>query len=254
MKVVKDVVYDPAYAPATVGDLYLPDTVTADTQLVLNIHGGGWSSLDRSRTVGISEFLVENNCIVYNIDYRLTTQSPWPACGDDCLKAADFLLNGDIPELAGVKRDKIGVIGGSAGGHLAMMTGLRFRNTSWIVSISGVLDPIPSLLLEQSRHMFINFFGWRITMENLRTAFPETYLDPATAPRILCTHMLTDTVVPDASTVQFAATAAKRGITVEKMLYDPREGLTGHGIWNPDRTDLRLLPELEARISEFIKM
>ena len=45
-----------------------------------------------------------------------------------------------------------------------------------------------------------------------------------------------------------------RGITVEKMLYDPREGLTGHGIWNPDRTDLRLLPELEARISEFIKM
>ena len=102
MKVVQDVVYDPAYAPATVGDLYLPDTVTADTQLVLNIHGGGWSSLDRSRTVGISEFLVENNCIVYNIDYRLTTQSPWPACGDDCLKAADFLLNGDIPELAGV--------------------------------------------------------------------------------------------------------------------------------------------------------
>ena len=71
MKVIYNVVYDPAYAPATVGDLYLPDTVTAETQLVLNIHGGGWSSLDRSRTVGISEFLVENNCIVYNIDYRL---------------------------------------------------------------------------------------------------------------------------------------------------------------------------------------
>ena len=90
-------------------------------------------------------------------------------------------------------------------------------------------------------------------MENLRNAFPETYLDPATAPRILCTHMLTDTVVPDASTVQFAATAAKRGVKVEKMLYDPREGLTGHGIWNPDRSDLRLLPELEERILSFIQ-
>ena len=251
MKIIRDIVYDPLFAPVTSGDLYLPETVTEKTPVVLSIHGGGWSCMDRSSFAGVAEFLAAKGCIVYNIDYRLTSQTPWPACGDDCLKAAAFLHHGEIPEIAGADRRKIGVIGASAGGHLAMMTGLRFRESAWIVSISGVLDPIPYLL--KSLQVFNTFFGYRITMENLRTAFPEAYLDRTDSPRILCTHMLTDTVVPEASTIQFAATAARRGIKVEKMLYEPQDGLTGHGIWIEGSAPHRLLPELEARILSFIQ-
>ena len=90
-------------------------------------------------------------------------------------------------------------------------------------------------------------------MENLRTAFPEAYLERQDVPRILCTHMITDTVVPEASTIQFAATAARRGIKVEKMIYEPQDGLTGHGIWIEGSAPHRLLPELEARILSFIQ-
>jgi acetyl esterase/lipase len=251
MKIIRDIVYDPSFAPVTSGDLYLPETVTEKTQVVLCIHGGGWCSSDRASFAGVAEFIAGEGHIAYNIDYRLTSQEPWPACGDDCLKAAAFLRHGEIPEITGADRRQIGVIGASAGGHLAMMTGLRFNDTAWLVSISGVLDPLPYLF--NAHPVFQTFFGYRITMENLRTAFPEAYLDRTDPPRILCTHMLTDTVVPEASTIQFAATAAKRGVKVKKMLYEPQDGLTGHGIWIPGSDPHRLLPELEAEIRCFIK-
>lgn len=125
MKIIKDKVYSRVHERCK-GDLYLPDERNADTLPILLIHGGGWSNLDKSRFHGVAGWLCDHGFVVFNINYRLLGMAPWPACGDDCLSAADFLLHGDIPELAGVKRDAIGVMGASAGGHLALMTGLRF--------------------------------------------------------------------------------------------------------------------------------
>ena len=75
--------------PQQTGDLFLPAKVTPETPFVLNIHGGGWSAMSRKDAAGVSAFLVEMGCAVYSIDYRLASkENPWPACGDDCLKAA----------------------------------------------------------------------------------------------------------------------------------------------------------------------
>ena len=66
--------------PDQVGDVYLPAQVTDRTPVVLSIHGGGWSAMSRRDVRGIAEFLAENGCAVYNIDYRLATPAtPWPA-------------------------------------------------------------------------------------------------------------------------------------------------------------------------------
>ena len=248
MQICRDLVYDPAFAPVTTGDLFIPDKLRPNAPPVLLIHGGGWSSMRRQDVVGIADWLAETGRIVFSIDYRLTGQAPWPACGDDCLKAAEFLRTGDLP-IPG-KRDRIGVIGGSAGGHLALMTGMRFPATQWTISISGIADPIPYLLA--SKGVFNAFFGYRITLENLIEAFPISLLDKPDLPPILCTHMLTDDVVPLASALNFIEAAERRGIKIDSELYPAAPGVTGHGIWIPGSSPHRLLPELEAKMGAWI--
>ena len=248
MQICRDIVYDPAFAPVTTGDLFIPDKLRPNAPPVLLIHGGGWSSMRRQDTVGIADWLTETGRVVFSIDYRLTVQAPWPACGDDCLKAADFLRSGDLP-IPG-RRDKIGVIGASAGGHLALMTGMRFPATQWTISISGIADPIPYLF--SSKQGFGYLFGHRITLENLIEAFPHSLLDKPDLPPILCTHMLTDEVVPLASALYFIEAAERHGVKIDSELYPAAPGVTGHGIWIPESSPHRLLPELEAKMGAWI--
>ena len=126
MKVIDHISYRKENGFRGLGDLYLPDTVTPETGAALLIHGGGWSALDKSSFAGVALWLCQElGMAAYNINYRLCGQTPWPVCGDDCLEAGDFFLNSAIPEFQGFDRSRIVVIGASAGGHLALMTGLR---------------------------------------------------------------------------------------------------------------------------------
>ena len=248
MKCIRDIVYCETIGADGMGDLFLPDDLNADTPLALVIHGGGWSSMERKALEGVALWLVDNGFAAFNADYRLTGTASWPACGNDCLEAARFLLHGDIPALNGVRRDRLGVIGGSSGGHLALWTGLSLKETSWIVSISGICDPVPDLLLHAGRYS--GLLGGDITLDGLNSLAPQNLLTPQ-APPMLCTHMIEDDVVPLASRDSFVKTAASQGIHVDTYTYPMRQGLTGHGIWIEGSSPHRLIPELENRIMTF---
>ena len=88
MRMVNNLVYQSAWGERGLGDLYLPDTLSERTPAALTIHGGGWSAMEKSSFAGVAEFLCSLGYAVYNIQYRLSTISHWPACGDDCLEAA----------------------------------------------------------------------------------------------------------------------------------------------------------------------
>ena len=125
MRMIPDISYCSEAGDRGRGDLYLPERVSTDTPVALTIHGGGWASMDRTSFAGVAEFLCGLGFAAFNINYRLLDRGPWPLCGDDCLRAADFVLNGTFPELDGCDRRRLFIIGASAGGHLALMTGLR---------------------------------------------------------------------------------------------------------------------------------
>lgn len=95
-----------------VGDVHLPETVSDKTPCVLLIHGGGWSAMKRQDVVGIAEFLQRDlGCVVYNIDYRLASkENPWLACGEDCVKAAEFMFSDDFAKACGVRPRQIWVL------------------------------------------------------------------------------------------------------------------------------------------------
>lgn len=253
MRVIADVPYSSGCHDIQRGDLYLPGNIDRRTQMVLLIHGGGWTSMSRHDVVGIAEFFAKDlGFAVYNIDYRLISKDvPWPACGDDCVKAAEFLLKGSLATEHGLHYDRIWICGGSAGGHLALwtLTHLPRHKVAGCISISSIGDPSP--YLESRDWLCRKLYA---SKDLPRRMDPRPSIRPGMAP-LLCTHATEDAVVPIASHKAFADAYASAGNRVEFYEYPSgmRAGLTGHGIWIPGSKPHRLIPEIEARIRAFVR-
>ncbi|MEY4386521.1 MAG: hypothetical protein RLY20_1804 [Verrucomicrobiota bacterium] len=109
-------------------DLYFPLTMAKEAKLpaVVLIHGGGWVSgrRDAEREINIGTTLARNGYIAMSIDYLLSDkkQAVWPTNLWDCKTAVRWLRKNGAR--FNVDPERIGVIGGSAGGHLAAMVAL----------------------------------------------------------------------------------------------------------------------------------
>ena len=247
------IAYDPAHA-ACVGDLHLPaGGAGPETPVALLVHGGGWSGMGRADVVGIADFYRELGYAVFNVDYRLCGAAAWPACGDDCVKAGAFVLDGGLAKW-GLRPRKIHVVGGSAGGHLALWTGLKLggAKVSDIVAISPIADPAPDCAAHRGR--FQALFHAAPTPALLDSMSPLKLVGPS-GPRILVTHATDDPVVPFASSQNFVDAYRAAGNDCEFHVYASTTvpALWGHYIWRPDWNPHRLNAHLENRIRAFLR-
>ena len=249
--VVRDIPYASENGKFGLGDLYLPEKSSPETPVVLAIHGGGWSALDRYSWSGVAEFFWRDlGCAVFNIEYRLASAANrWPACGNDCLKAANWLFSDDFRNRVGFSPKRIYICGGSAGGHLALWTALNLppEKVAGAISISGIADAEPDRAAHPGR------YRWMIG-DGMPEVNPLKMIKP-NGPRLLLTHAVGDKVVPVKSERNFAAAYQAAGNVAEVFEYpcDIRSGFTGHCIWIPGSKPHRLIPEIEARIAKFIE-
>ena len=102
-------------------DLYLPPKDKGPSPIVINIHGGGWNHGVKESQTGFNTFF-KMGYAVANIEYRLTGQATAPAAVEDARCALIYLVK-NAKEL-NIDINKIVIMGGSAGGHLALMAGL----------------------------------------------------------------------------------------------------------------------------------
>jgi len=240
--------YAPELGSMGIGDLYLPEGWTAETPLVLTIHGGGWNALDRYSLSGVAEFFARDlGMAAFNIEYRLVGQTNfWPCCGEDCVSAAKFLLGADFAAKYGLKPKRIWICGASAGGHLALWTALSLppSHVAGAISISGIGDPEPDRKAHPGRYRI------------MRGAYdPRTLIKPG-CPRILQTHADLDKVVPIESARNFERDYRAVGNKVEFFEYahtvEPNTG--GHCIWRRNSNPHRLIAVIENRIRDFCKV
>lgn len=111
-------------------DLYLPAEVKPGQKFpaIVIIHGGGWSGGEKraAREINIGTTLAKNGYVGMSIDYALATKEgttpTWPQNLHDCKTAVRWLRAN--AERLHVDPERIGTIGGSAGGHLAAMLAL----------------------------------------------------------------------------------------------------------------------------------
>ncbi|MDD4101224.1 MAG: alpha/beta hydrolase fold domain-containing protein, partial [Kiritimatiellae bacterium] len=249
-EVVYDVPYNPAIGTAGLGNLYLPANYGPDTPVALAIHGGSWSGGDRASWAGVAEFLCNDlGFVVFNIEYRLTGVGPWPLCGNDCIDAANYLLSAAFEQQYGIACKKVWPCGGSAGGHLALWTGLSLApdKVAGIISISGIGDLQPDAAVNPSR--YVSLFGYTPTTQELIDASPMSLVG-AGAPPVFCSHAAVDTVVPPESTQNFVDACRAAGVTVDHYVYEARDD--GHSIWIADSNPHKLFSDIESAIAKFV--
>lgn len=100
-------------------DLYVP-RLSKSPPLVVWIHGGGWRKGSRKKPK--IEAITEHGYALASISYRFTDKAVFPAQIHDC-KAAIRWLRAHSDKF-GYDSDWIAVAGSSAGGHLALLTGV----------------------------------------------------------------------------------------------------------------------------------
>jgi acetyl esterase/lipase len=105
-------------------DLYRPP-IKQSGPLIVWIHGGAWRSGSK-KEMPLGE-LVAAGYPAASIEYRLSTAARFPAQVHD-IKAAIRFLRGRQSAL-GIDASKIVIEGGSAGGHLAALTGVSNGNS-----------------------------------------------------------------------------------------------------------------------------
>ncbi len=102
-------------------DFYLPPNTGKPTAIIMNIHGGGWNHGVKESQSGFTSFFKAGYAIA-NIEYRLTGQATAPAAVEDTRCALIYILKN--AKSLNIDVNKVVVMGGSAGGHLALMAGL----------------------------------------------------------------------------------------------------------------------------------
>lgn len=94
---------------------------------ILHMHGGGWIAgtpdMMAAFCAGVAD---RHGVVVLSVDYRLVPEAPGDAALDDCFAALCWLRS-EAGSL-GVDRDRLAVMGDSAGGALAAGVALRARD------------------------------------------------------------------------------------------------------------------------------
>ncbi len=104
------------------GDLYLPQG-KGPHPVVIAASGGGWLRGERGQLAHWGERLAAGGVAVFSADYRRSTDGKiFPQNAQDVLAAARFI--DQQAEALDLDRDRMGMLGASAGAHLAALVAL----------------------------------------------------------------------------------------------------------------------------------
>ncbi|MBI5963199.1 MAG: alpha/beta hydrolase [Chloroflexi bacterium] len=184
-------------------DVYYPSSKDEAWPVTMYVHGGGWSSGDKAQGAGIMEIplLQRAGFLAVSVNYRLSPEYSFPVMIED-VKCAVRYLRAHATQY-NLDPNRIGVWGGSAGGHLVAMLGTTDAGAGFDVGeyldqssrVQAVVDMFgPADLTvqfeggyEKTRFVFNDF--------DAALASPVTYVS-ADDPPFLILHGEADQLVP----------------------------------------------------------
>ena len=103
-------------------DIVRPRAASEKRPAVVLVHGGGFRGGARQSYLPVAIKLAERGYVAATVSYRLAPRHQFPAAVED-VKAAVRYLRANADRF-GIDPDRIGAMGGSAGGHLVLFLGL----------------------------------------------------------------------------------------------------------------------------------
>lgn len=237
-------------------DLYLPPVKNAPTPLVINIHGGGWNKGNKESQSGFSGFF-KRGYAVANIAYRLTGVATAPAAVEDTRCALIYLISN--AKKLNIDVNKIVIMGGSAGGHLALMGGLLENNhmfdtnckTTEKIKVAAIIDKYGITDVwdwgygtNKTSKSATSWLGAKAKDKDFAMSVSPLYLVKKTSPPVFIVHGDADPTVPYQQSVALKAKLDELGVKNEFITV--KDGL--HGKFTPEDNSM-----VNAKILEFLK-
>jgi acetyl esterase/lipase len=256
-------------------DIYYPSNAGKNEKFpaVLMIHGGGWVGGDKSakREKEIGRFLSSNGYVCASINYTIADKNPtFPLNIRQCKSAVKYLrVNAEKLQ---IDPDHIGVTGGSAGGHLALMVAYTaddeyFKPAGFYPSVSDRVQAVvdmygPTDLLTREKTdstgkpagvlnngSAVKYIGFtRDQRADLwEKASPVNYITPDDPPTLIL-HGLRDTTVDYHQSTELDSLLGLAGKTHEIILLEN----TGHTFTLKNHSDGKPLnKDLSPVVLEF---
>lgn len=218
---------------------------TGATMLVLP--GGGYANLAEHEGTGYAEFFAAQGITAYVLKYRLGSNGyRHPVMLGDASRAVRMLRA--FARRDGLDPSRIGVIGSSAGGHLAATLSTLFDS----LDASGIiLDPTDAIDRESSRPdltilcypvISMGAFAHAGSKRHLLGENPSPELSrllsgelnvTADTPPTFIWHTVADQSVPVENSLQFAMALRAHGVPFSLHIYET--GAHGLGLGRPNR-------------------
>lgn len=210
--------------------IYLPDQASATGAAVVICPGGGYGMESyRLEGTNIAETFVKNGIAAFILKYRLPSDSIMKDKSIGPLQDAQQAIR-IVRERArewNIDPAKIGMMGFSAGGHLASTAGTHFdqtfipneKNTSlrpdFLVLVYPVISMTDELTHGGSRK---NLLGVNPSADQIQFFSNEMHVNPRTPPAWI-THTGDDTVVPVENSVRFYQALIRNKVAAEMHLF-----------------------------------
>jgi acetyl esterase/lipase len=219
--------------------IFLSENPTGEAVVICP--GGGYGGLAINHEgYDIAKRFNENGISAFVLKYRLPNSKistkPHLSPVQDLQKAIDIVRSRAVEWK--INPDKVGIMGFSAGGHLASTGGTHF-DKQYIQSKSGNLRPDFMILIYPvitsdttftHKGSIKNLLGENPSTELLKEFSNEKQITKATPPAFLV-HSTDDKVVPVKNSIVFAEELAKNNIPFEMHIF-PKGG-HGYGMNNP---------------------
>ncbi|TYB79726.1 alpha/beta hydrolase [Bizionia myxarmorum] len=220
-------------------DIYLPANRNMDTNVMILIHGGGWSAGDKAEMNEVKDALLNEfpNMGIVNMNYRLADaeNGPYPMQLNDITTVINKLKS---DQNYYVIDNDFGFIGTSAGGHLALLWSYAFdisSDVSMVCSIVGPTNLADPFYLESDIpeiQGLIALFVMDASVAYLEEVSPLNRVT-ASAPPTLLFYGGVDPLVPVSQGTDLHNKLDNLGVTNEFTLYPNG----GHGWIGPDLVD-----------------
>jgi acetyl esterase/lipase len=212
-------------------DIYQRRNATAPQPTLLYIHGGGWTGGTKEAAFMSVVPWLEMGWTVVNVEYRLARVSPAPAAVEDCLCALRWVVSHAAQYH--IDPSKIVTSGDSAGGHLALMTGITppeagldrecppsqgnapFPKVAAIVNWYGITDVVDLLDGPNRKTYAVTWLASAPNREEIaRRVSPLTYIRPGLPP-ILSIQGDADPTVPYTHSLRLREALTNAGVPNE---------------------------------------
>ena len=263
IKLERDISYIPNGDEAQRLDIYLPEKASEKPMpLVVHIHGGGWKG--GSKYPCSLAVMVNRGYVVASIEYRFSQKALFPAQIQDCQAAIRWLRTN--AKTYNVDPEHVGVVGGSAGGHLSALVataggkdafpkiGGNDDQSDQVQCVIDIFGPTNfATVMEQAENdknvknifafntpsdPYSSLIGVGLNQDKAKTdaVSPVTYVGEDNPPTLIL-HGTHDTLVPYAQSEEMAAALKAKGVPVWLQTL-PGSGHGGGGFGKPQIHEL----------------